>query len=64
MGAKQSQEMRDAIALTRTMTVKDAAETAGVNRTALHDALRKIRQEKESQKGENSPCNVGLNDIE
>lgn len=65
MGAKQSQEMRDAIDLTRVLTVKEAAEKAGVNRTALHDALRKIRRAQEKQQNEeNNPCNVGLNDIE
>lgn len=63
MGAKQSHEMREAIELAKTMSVIEAAKLAGVNRTALHDALRKLRKEKESQKVENNPCNVGLNDI-
>lgn len=62
MSAKQSQEMRDALALiAQGETVANAAKLTGMNRTYLHNALKKIREEK---KVENNSCNVGLNDIE
>lgn len=62
MSAKQSQEMRDALALiARGETVANAAKLTGMNRTYLYNALKKIREKK---KVGNSSCNVGLNDIE
>jgi hypothetical protein len=64
MGAKQSRERELALTLVaQGETVAKAAKLAGINRTYLHNLLKKIHEEKQ-QKLENSSCNVGLNDIE